>query len=190
MITTDVAGAQRLAETVKARRNRLGLTQDGLHTRGGPSMARLRTIESGRPARYQPRTLRSLDTVLDWDIGTSAAIAIGDPSICNYDGDLAALLWESVNQQGTRIRHSSWSGEDIPTTLSDALEPSGGVWDLERMERYIEANRRQFNRDQYLLAKAMLTEWRVDRERQQQDRRERIRSILENQDNGDIIGNI
>lgn len=70
----------RLARYVKARRDELGLRQDELKDRGGPSTTTLTKVESAS-ATLAPVTLRKLDDGLRWARGSAAAIlAGGEPS--------------------------------------------------------------------------------------------------------------
>ena len=70
-------GPQVLAEAVKNARYELRLRQEDVEARGGPSVATLRNIESGKIQAPRPRTLRALDDSLRWVPGTAAALFEG-----------------------------------------------------------------------------------------------------------------
>jgi hypothetical protein len=79
---TGTGGAQLsewalLGEAVRERRVRLGLAQDGLALRGGPSELTVRKIERGHPGPYRGMTLAGLETALGWPTGTVRAILDG-----------------------------------------------------------------------------------------------------------------
>lgn len=66
---------ERLGRTVAARRLALGLSQEALVTRGGPSHQTVRNVERGMECR--PMTLANLDRALDWRAGTAARALAG-----------------------------------------------------------------------------------------------------------------
>ena len=70
---------------VKTRREQLGLRQDELGARGGPSTTTLTKIENGSPTPVSKATLRKLDTGLDWPVGTAAAVLAGEPPPSSRD---------------------------------------------------------------------------------------------------------
>lgn len=72
---------RRLGAAVQGRRNRLGLTQEEITERGGPSHSTLRRLERGDPGPYQGRTLVSLEQALDWRSGTVQAILEGTAGV-------------------------------------------------------------------------------------------------------------
>lgn len=68
---------RRLADHVYARRDALGLTQDGVRAAGGPSTATLRLIEGALQTSYKRRILSSLERALQWKTGSVEAILAG-----------------------------------------------------------------------------------------------------------------
>lgn len=64
----------RLADYVRERRDELGLTQEEVATRGGPSTATLRLIESAAAESYRAKSLRQLEDALGWVPGSARAI--------------------------------------------------------------------------------------------------------------------
>ena len=77
MTTND---RDRLASYVRERRDALGLTQEDVATRGGPSTATLRLIETASPespVAFRPKSLRQLETALGWEEGSAHAILRG-----------------------------------------------------------------------------------------------------------------
>jgi transcriptional regulator with XRE-family HTH domain len=82
---------ERVARYVRARREELGLTQEDVATRGGPSTATLRLIEGASLTTPRPKSLRQLETALYWGPGSALAIYRGgEPVILDSDplGDL------------------------------------------------------------------------------------------------------
>ena len=67
----------RLAEALRTRRERLGLSQYDIAAAGGPSHQTLRNLEQAKPAQYQSRTFSSLEKILGWGKGTIADILAG-----------------------------------------------------------------------------------------------------------------
>lgn len=75
---TEQTGWKRLAEAVRGRRHWLGLSQEGLADRGGPSHRVVRQIESGKPpTKPSDATLAKLERGLGWNQGTAQAILNG-----------------------------------------------------------------------------------------------------------------
>lgn len=68
----------RLGVAVRRRRERLGLTQQEVAAKGGPSTATMRQIEGGLTDGYRAKTLYQLDEALDWERGTCIAIVERD----------------------------------------------------------------------------------------------------------------
>ena len=67
----------RLGRYVRERRNELGLTQEEIATRGGPSTATLRLIEGGEQAAFRAKSLRQLADALHWTPESPRAILAG-----------------------------------------------------------------------------------------------------------------
>lgn len=72
-------GWSALAEAAQRRRAQLGLRQNDLEYRGGPSGATVRNIEQCARATYSPKTLRQLEAALEWERGTAGEIVNGQP---------------------------------------------------------------------------------------------------------------
>lgn len=74
-------GWRRLARFASERRLDLGLTQEDVRARGGPSTATMRLIEGGLQDGYSERTLSKLEQVLEWQRGSvKAALEGGEPT--------------------------------------------------------------------------------------------------------------
>jgi transcriptional regulator with XRE-family HTH domain len=67
----------RLARYVRERRDELGLTQEEVAGRGGPSTATIRLIEGGEQESYRPKSLRQLAEALEWTPESPLAILNG-----------------------------------------------------------------------------------------------------------------
>lgn len=76
-VDTDTRDWKRLGHYAQQRREQLGLTQQEVAARGGPSTATLRIIESGVEGSYRVKTLRQLDVGLGWAPGSSSAVLRG-----------------------------------------------------------------------------------------------------------------
>lgn len=71
---------QRLARAVSARRAELGVSQDTVHDRGGPSDIVLGRIERDEDPRPRNDTINKLDAGLEWQPGSAQRVlAGGDP---------------------------------------------------------------------------------------------------------------
>ena len=68
---------EKLGEAVRERRIDLGLTQEQLAERGGPSTPTLRAIENNRAGRLSPRLRRSLERTLQWSAGSVDQVLAG-----------------------------------------------------------------------------------------------------------------
>lgn len=68
---------ERLARYVRARRAELRLTQQDVQARGGPSQAKLRQIESGRPVTISKPIRRRLEQALLWEHGSVDDVLAG-----------------------------------------------------------------------------------------------------------------
>ncbi|MGI6797989.1 helix-turn-helix domain-containing protein [Gordonia sihwensis] len=76
------ADAARLGRFVKDRREELGLRQDELGRRGGPSTTTLTKVENAVTPQLAAVTLLRLDMGLGWEPGSSARVlAGGHPSV-------------------------------------------------------------------------------------------------------------
>jgi hypothetical protein len=74
---------EKLAETVRARRAELGLTQVQVAQAGAISVELLRNIETQRriPGRLNPRKARGLEQALEWESGSIDALLAGGVAI-------------------------------------------------------------------------------------------------------------
>lgn len=68
---------RRLGKYVEERRRGLGLTQEDVRARGGPSTATMRLIEGALQDSYRPSILGRLERSLDWSAGSVQAILEG-----------------------------------------------------------------------------------------------------------------
>lgn len=71
---------QRLHSIVEDRIDQLGATRDGLHARGGPSPAWIRSLKDreGKATVKQAKSLLDLDAVMGWNAGTARGIINDD----------------------------------------------------------------------------------------------------------------
>lgn len=125
----------RLAAAVRARRTYLGLTQGEVTAAGGPTNSTLTSIENGRSARIVQKTLKKLDSSLQWPEGT--ALAYLTDTKTNLDRaqtrtplenvpteTLAEIASEALSELRRRIIHPRNNGEGRPW---GGLDP-GGHW--------------------------------------------------------------
>lgn len=77
MTATLAPGWDTLAHAVRLRRKRLHLTQSDVANAGGPGEATMNKIETAKQEGYSKRTLKSLDTALEWRLGTAEGIVSG-----------------------------------------------------------------------------------------------------------------
>jgi len=79
-MATDV---KRLARHVRERREQLGLSQEEVANRGGPSDTTLGKIENGLGS-FARQTLEKLDVGLDWRVGSARRVLEGgDPQLAD-----------------------------------------------------------------------------------------------------------
>ncbi|MDD7967807.1 DUF2188 domain-containing protein [Actinomycetospora lemnae] len=77
-MSSDMNGLAVLGRAVRARRERVGLTQRQIEERGGPSGRTLRMIEAGEAKNLTEATLARVDNALFWDHGTSTRLLRGE----------------------------------------------------------------------------------------------------------------
>lgn len=76
---------ERLGRLVRDRRKSLGLDQDDIKSRGGPSSASMYLIEDGRAPRMQKASKAGLEKALNWAAGSIDDVLAGDePSEIMY----------------------------------------------------------------------------------------------------------
>lgn len=93
---------ERLARHVRERREELGLTQEEVASRGGPSTATLRLIENNAGDSYRQKSLRQLEDALGWARGSVLAILAGEepalrggqPAAQRYADPTLQAIWE------------------------------------------------------------------------------------------------
>lgn len=101
-----------LGDTMRARRERLGLTQQDVVRDAAIGEVTYRNIEGARRENVRPATLHEIDRALQWEPGTS--IKLLDHSIADkYEGSIQALVDAVV----------SWRPEDHRRP-----EPADGVY--------------------------------------------------------------
>lgn len=76
-MTEPTGDWRRLAQYVFERRHALGLSQDDVRARGGPSTATLRHIEGALRTSYKPYVISGLERALGWEQGSIRAILSG-----------------------------------------------------------------------------------------------------------------
>ena len=80
-----------LGDQIRERREELGLTQEDVAQKGGPSTATQREIERGKPMRKRPAIYRKLETVLRLREGSAMQALLGG-KIDPLENDEAAPL--------------------------------------------------------------------------------------------------
>ena len=90
---------ERLASYVRERREELGLTQEEVASRGGPSTATLRLIENNATDSYRQKSLRQLEDALGWTRGSVLAILAGDEPVL-HGGQPGAQRYADPTLQG------------------------------------------------------------------------------------------
>lgn len=105
---------KRLHRVAEARREHLGIRQDGLRDFGGPSASWVRALPSkeGPPSARMEATLRELDRALGWPIGTSWRLArdefvAGSPAALDEEDRLI------VGDSSTSMPKQAWSGDAV-----------------------------------------------------------------------------
>lgn len=120
---TTEPGWALLATAVRRRRDRLGITQEEVGARGGPSTATLRGIESGTGESFRPKTLYALDAALEWERGTSIALVEGE-----VPPEYFLSFDEYVQTTIKDVRRKVLAGEDFavqePTRVEDRRRAS------------------------------------------------------------------
>ena len=104
MTTTDDL-LLRFGRIVRERRDYLGLRQDQVAARGGPSTTTLTKVENGTPPAPTPGTLRKLDVGLGWEQGSATrAVSGGDPTPTHEN----AIKTEFFSATGKRLGSTIW----------------------------------------------------------------------------------
>ena len=89
---------------MRERRDYLGLRQDQVAARGGPSTTTLTKVENGT-SRANPGTLRKLDVGLGWEQGSATrAVSGGDPTPTHEN----AIKTEFFSATGKRLGSTIW----------------------------------------------------------------------------------
>lgn len=130
---------QNLAWHVTKARNRLGLTQEELAAKGGPSTASLRLIEGAGQENYRMKTFRRLDYLLHWPPGGYLTALAG---LSPYMAQTAMEFWdrmypETPEEELRRLReihgpHPDERGRDpdaeeiVRATRQDSYVAEGG----------------------------------------------------------------
>lgn len=107
----DDKALRRLADAVSVRRARLGVNQEALPSRGGPSGRTIRDIETARLTRITPATLAKLDRALAWRDGTAEKILAG------------TATEEDLSTVAVRADSPLYDTPARPASDSDGLEP-------------------------------------------------------------------
>lgn len=123
MTTSD--DLARLGRAVRTMRLILGLTQDGLTSRGGPSDVTIRGLENGSGKRPNGDTLRKLDAGFGWPAGFASKILRGEadvvedldeegrlsPSLLDYE---AAPRWPEQTPEQLEQAYANWRARETP----------------------------------------------------------------------------
>lgn len=108
----------RLGDAVRRRRERLGLTQQEVAGRGGPSTATMRQIEGALADGYRAKTLYALDEALGWFRGTCLSIFEGEyPSM--YFGSFEEWIERTIRDVSREVRE----GQDFPVGTPLSVVP-------------------------------------------------------------------
>lgn len=132
MTTTQTPGWDALAYAVRARRERLGLTQKNVNQRGGPSEATMNKLEQARDTPFKPMTLSRVDKALGWKDGTAHGIVTGDipgawlddftndvDSVIAYTGDLSEEAFSQVEINHFNQQRGQWQAASVPSGMID-----------------------------------------------------------------------
>lgn len=111
-------GGRLLAEVVRRRRERLGITQEDVVRVGGPSIGTMRTIENAQADSFRPKTLRSLDVALGWEPGASQLLLGGF-------ADPAMSIDKIVDDLINRVTSTDLDRYQIPYRIDDGQGKSG-----------------------------------------------------------------
>lgn len=106
---------ERLADRVKRRRERLGLRQDEMAGRGGPSTTTLTKVENAAAPPPAPSTLRKLDASLGWTEGSAYRTLYenGEPDLASGESDPAVdRAHYYLTHQPERLRQNFLYRED------------------------------------------------------------------------------
>ncbi|MDG3012419.1 helix-turn-helix transcriptional regulator [Rhodococcus sp. D2-41] len=111
------SNCDRLAQILATRREELGLTQEDVQERGGPSANTVREWERGNiPTGRTPRkTMWAFDTALDWERGSTERVRAGE-------GDPEPLLPHSVTSAQNGIVESKLGVPMGTVRLQDLTE--------------------------------------------------------------------
>lgn len=130
---------QRFGRIVKERRDALGLRQDQMVHRGGPSTTTMTKVENGTLPTPSPVTLRKLDKGLGWADGSAAlTLAGGEPTPLR----LIDIHMPSTNPKTSMIQASekSWRRAkldpgreaELQTALYEGITNSWEIADIAR----------------------------------------------------------
>lgn len=121
MTTTQTPGWDALAYAVRARRERLGLTQKNVNQRGGPSEATMNKLEQARDTPLKPITLSRVDKALGWKDGTAHGIVTGEIP--------GAWLGDFANDvESVIVGTSDLSPEAFSQVEIDHFDQQRGTW--------------------------------------------------------------
>lgn len=108
----------RLGRYVRERRTELGLTQEEIATRGGPSTATLRLIEGGEQTAFRAKSLRQLADALHWTRESPRAILQGrEPAEAADPIPVTRESWPAEPEPATETEPP----EPIPLAVADAI---------------------------------------------------------------------
>lgn len=157
---------QRLGDLTKQRREELGLTQQQIQGRGGPSTASLRRLENGRATSMDRGKRRDLERALDWRIGSIDDILEGgDPAPASEAVEIPNLTATTTPDGVTRYEVKelgAFDGFKLYGAATAAATLLGAANDLEdgegSQERVILWARRTHDRVMEILADVMRTD--------------------------------
>lgn len=168
-----------LSELVSARRAELKLSLRDVWSNGGPAVATLRNIESGKAISFRGETLDKLDQALQWPPGTARQAAGVTPATVATDGPKAhpspghppsylRLVPEELSDLITWTNH-------IGTVLKAVTSRSERSLTVDELERLITAHH-----EQNVWVSVLAGEWFDDLiERDKGDKtRELMRNVL------------
>ncbi|NCL75578.1 helix-turn-helix domain-containing protein [Rhodococcus sp. YH1] len=147
----------RFARIVAERRRLLGLTLDQLQQAGGPSDVTTGKIEKGAIASPSARTLRRLDTGLQWTEGSAArAFAGGDPTALEEVPSIRRSTPGAVNAAADSVTLSLTVVNEL-SDLAKRYEKLAGTIE----DRELVAELGQINADFDLLVDRILRAWLI-----------------------------
>ncbi|WP_037183788.1 helix-turn-helix domain-containing protein [Rhodococcoides fascians] len=128
------------AQTIRARRNKLGLTQEEVSAKGGPSDTTQRRVEGGEIFNITQSTLKKYEAGLDWRPGVVAELLSRDTEVDIDKAELEAAE-ESGDISGYRRRRAERTQKPRPFQFATSEGPQIQISALEMVSLYVSIKR-------------------------------------------------